>query len=228
MVLFFRYNEFMKKLITLIFLFFSLNSSAGLYLEPYLLKAVSGFDQAKEKKNPNNLQDEYDAEDGTTFGARLGWTFKKMFVAGVDVSSTTVNWKLGSPESVKTTLSAAGNSHTDEMKANHYGLFAANKVKYGLVHVAAYWTIYEDQNDNSLIDKGDQLQGYTYAIGTGFVVAKFIRLGIEWRSSKLFRFIDKSNNSRAYALPHENVNMGEYRTQEFYLMVSVPLAFGKS
>lgn len=215
----------MRVLVSFTLFFLTMNAFAGLYVEPYYHKSVQVVGQAKEKKNPSGNNDEYEQE-GTVEGARLGWAWDNKYMAGFDVSRSKADWELTKPDTVKTTLINNGNSYTDKMKGEHYGLFAGNREKNFSFTLAALWSVYRDTNDNSRIPKGDKLEGYTYAIGAGYAFGRLLKFSLEWRGSTLTRYTDKSEN-RTYSLPSEGLDKGEYRTQEFYVGISLPLHFGK-
>ena len=81
------------------------------------MAATSELSQAKEKKKPTGAAAEYEFS-GSTYGARLGWSWQNKYIVAVDVGQTEADWEL------------ENSSLVDEMKGTHYGLFAANRFPF--------------------------------------------------------------------------------------------------
>ena len=204
---------------------FTFNVNAGLYVEPYYLKSSPELGQSKEKKNPTGINDEYDF-DGQVYGTRLGWAWAQKHIVGIDVSQSQSTWKLKAPEAVKNALTTLGSSHSDKWDGLHLGIFAGHRDENWIITVSALYTVFEDTNDNSLIPKGDKLDGYSFNVGVGYAIAGIFKFSVEWRGATLRRYTDKSNNV-SYTLPSEKYGVGEYRTQEYYIAVSLPITLGQ-
>jgi hypothetical protein len=215
----------MKIITTTILLFFSLNAIAGLYIDPYYLASSSFFGQVKEKKNPSDTNMEFDFT-GTVVGAKLGWASKGNMMMGLDFSRSRSKWVLVAPVAVKDTVTAADNSLTDNWEGYHFGIFVGNRLtKRVIATVSAFLTSYRDTNFDSTMTKGDKLTGFTYSVGVGYVLLG-VKLGVEWRGSTLNSYTAKSNG-QTYSLPDTQADLGEFRTQEFYFSISLPITIGR-
>lgn len=179
--------------------------------------------EVKEKSNPSTQNDEYDYK-GYVIGSRFGWAWRGKAL-GLEFAQSTSKWDLTEPDSVKDTLTAAGDSLTDEWTAKHYGLFLASRFQDFLFHGAILYSDYEDTNDNSLMPKRARLTGHTYVLGGGYIFGDLVKVGFEWRGATLTHYEDQSANE-GYSLPNPTIGMGKYRTKEYYIGISMPMEWG--
>ena len=199
---------------------------AGPHIEPYYLQTVGSLGEVKEKSRSSAANREF-VHKGNLYGLKVGWNFKENIAAGLDFGLSSSKWTLDSPASIKTAAQLAGTSLTDEFNGRHYGVFAATRLKDGLVsNVGFYYTELTDNNNNSVTPKNDKLTGLTTAVGVGYVIAKIFKIGFEWRGTEYDGYKDDSTG-RTYTLPDGIVGSGKFYAKEFYLSFSIPLSIGK-
>lgn len=184
----------MKKIIAILFLLFSLNANAWLWLEPYIGYDIGTSSSVTAAAVPTDA--EY---NGVIYGGRLGFAWKFLML-GVDMSGLSGNAKYGSIEDIDVGKSSFG----------IYGGVNFDLVAIGLrAWVSYFFTNKLDSKDNVGFD---EMKGNGFGIGAGLTLIRFIGINFEYRMSNYDEIIVAGSNIG-----------GEYKPSEFVISLSVPL-----
>ena len=175
----------MKKILVALFLLFSVNANAWLWVEPYL-----GYDiGTKTTISPGTDELEY---NGFIYGARLGWAWKILYL-GVDLSGMT-----GS-----STLSQTSGSIEEDVTKGTYGAFAGINIDLVAIGFRG-WVSYFFSNKLSF-EKGGEMKGNGFGIGAGITLLKFLGINFEYRGNSFDELTSNQGNATIEYKPSEFV-----------------------
>lgn len=210
------------KAIVLLLTLFSFSALAGPYVEPHVSYALSGEASESGLTNTANMYT-YDTSD-MSYGARVGWSLP--FIAfGFDYMLSSDEFDMTGPEAQKSALAALGTGTKDTWSGEHMGAFVAVSLP---ILVRVYGSYYfksklEDQEDNSIADKGDLLRGSGMGIGIGFSPLPLLSLNIEYRTFEYDQFYNKNTNI-THDLPDAGISTGVVTHDQILIGLSLPLS----